>query len=454
MKKQLFIPFLFIMLFAYVVGNAQNYYDKTFDFGYYDHPVAFIADSLEDVYICGWFEDANYENQRAFVLKTDSNGQELWRVTMDVPSKYFALCLTHTGNLALSGSRNNNCFLSSLDSQTGAEIWTYEEANSDDYWFATVNEVIDSSIYKLHVVKTKYGPHRLWYYLFNPLDGSYLEDNKDILNTIYGITYTSTLIDSSRVWSAGDLDEYEGWIVNENFGPGVSSYWYFSALHIAGMHKYSDNKGSVVRYFRWSDGEYYMAVLTSTLDSFEVYGNAFQIAHNNFSVTGSGKFAYGNFIITGTIDNELALWFIDHDLTFMQEKIITTNKPRVGIDVVALPSSDMILMGSEQPDGSNDATNIFLMKLDNNGLVSTEESKIADNISIYPNPASDKIYIKGNGKSLQNVNAQILNIMGSTVKTITNINRPVSISNLSSGLYIVVVYDNNKLLYRQKFIKK
>ncbi len=454
MKKYLHFLVISTFLFAFLSSAAQNYYNQTYNFGAIDHPVAIITDSLENVYVCGWYEDENNENQHAFVFKTDNNGQEVWRNTLGVPSKYVALCLTHNGGVSLAGSRNNRCFLSSLDSQTGTEIWNYEEPGSEDYWFATVNEVIDSSVYKLHVVKTKYGPHRIWYYLFDPLNGSYINDVKDNINTVYGITYTSTLMTVDEIWSASDYNG-QGLIVYNNFGSGPNAgfLWIFACLHIAGVHRYSEDRGCSVHYFDWGGGDYSMQVLTMKINGSGVWGNSFEITQDNFSVTGSDKFENGNFVITGTIDQELALWFIDHDLTFMTDLTIPTDKPRTGIDVVALPSLNMILMGSEQPNAGSNATDVFLMKLDYNGLVSTGENKLPDQISVYPNPARDKIFIKNSSHSLQAAKAQILNSMGRTVKTISNINRPVSVFDLPVGLYVVVVYGNNKMLYRKKFIK-
>ncbi len=453
MKK--YLPFLILplVLFVYSTGSAQGYYDKTYDFGVVDNPVALITDSLENVYVCGWYEDENNENARAFILKTDSNGQEVWRDTLDVPSKYFALCFTHTGDIALAGSRNNRCFLTLHNSQTGAVIWEYEQANSSGYWFATVNEVLDSSIYKLHVVKTKYGPHRIWYYLFDPLNGNYLFDYKDVVNTIYGITYTSILMAADKVWTAGDLNENEGLVVYKNFGPGNSLYWYFDALHIAGVQHYGDDYGCSVHYF-YGWGDYNMQVLVVKLDFSDGWGKLFKITHNNFTVTGSDKYENGKFVITGTIDNELALWFIDHDLTEMEEKTIPTQYTRVGVDVVALPSTDMILMGTEQSDTSSNATDVFLMKLDQNGLVSTPEYRQQKTISVYPIPAANQLNIKSNGQSLRHAKAYIVNSMGQTVKTVDNLNRSIDLSNLTKGLYVVMVYNNNKLVSQQKFIKK
>ena len=259
-----------------------------------------------------------------------------------------------------------------------------------------------------------------------------------------------------KVWTAGDLDDYSGLVLGKNYN-GVGNlgfYWDFKSSHVAGVHRYSAKRGSVVRYYVWYDGTKWLAVLTMLNDGGDVWGNSFEIVHDTFNVAGSGKYENGKFVVTGTIDNELALWFIDHDLTYMEEKTIATATPRAGVDVVCLPSLDMILMGTEQPDSTNNNTNVFLMKLDSTGLVSTPEHQQQQTISVYPNPAANQLYIKSNGQRLNHAKAYIVNSMGQTVKTVVNLNRPIDLSNLTKGLYVVVVYNNNKLVSQQKFIKK
>ena len=451
MKKYSLFLIIAIVLFSSLSINAQGYFNNTYDFGVIDHPLSIVTDSVENIYVCGWFEDSISQIPHAFVLKTDTNGQELWRVTLADTSKFYAICLTHTGYLTLAGSKKNHCFLTSFDSQTGNEQWINEDTTSNNFWYATVNEILDTTGYELYVRKETNGAHKLRYLLFSPLNGNLLFEYIDI-NTVYGVAYTSGLMAPDKIWTAGDFGDNNGLVWYKHFGPGIGgAYWTFSSLHIAGVQRYSDNRGCSVHYFDWGGGDYYMQVLTMKLDVSDVWGNSFEIAHDVFSVTGSDKYENGKFVITGTIKNDLALWFIDHDLTYMEDKTIPTQKPRTGIDVVALPSTDMILMGSEEEDNGTD---LFLMKLDQNGLVSTGENKLPNHLSIYPNPANDKIFIKNGVNSLQTAKAKILNSLGCTVKTISNLNRPVPVSDLPSGLYVVVVYNSNKLMYREKFIKR
>lgn len=71
-------------------------------------------------------------------------------------------------------------------------------------------------------------------------------------------------------------------------------------------------------------------------------------------------------------------------------------------------------------------------------------------IRIYPNPATDVLNISSDNEIL---NAEILNIDGQLVKTISGNYRNVGISELSNGLYFVNVYTaNGKVTH--KFIKK
>jgi len=452
--KRIFTVFVLTgFLFISLSTRAQYYFDITYDFGAIDHPLAIVTDSLENIYVCGWFEDINQQNQRAFVIKTDADGQELWRETLNDSSKFNALCLTHTGNLALAGSRNNRCFITLLNSQNGNEIWANEQAGTDNYWLATVDEIIDSNKYKLYSQKAINSPDQIRYELFDSSNGDFLFEGSNI-NTLYGVAYTSLLVDSSRVWTAGDVGNYgDGFVFEHNFVTGGGFYWTFSTEHIAGLHHYSPDYACETDYFKWPDGEYYMGVLTMYLPDIDVWGNAFHIEQDTFNVTGSGKFYLGNFVITGTIDNELSLWFIDHDLTYMTDKIINTDKPRAGVDVVCLPSLDMIVMGTEQPDNS-DNTNVFIMKLDSSGVVSTPEHQVDKKFVVYPNPVGDVLYVKSRDNTLNQAKVRIVNSFGQTVKKSPNLNQFINLSGLPEGLYVVVVYDGNDVLYRQKIVKQ
>jgi len=233
----------------------------------------------------------------------------------------------------------------------------------------------------------------------------------------------------------------------------IYGLWTFNALHIAGLDKYSSNQGCVVRYYYWpGDGKYYLGVLTMTNDGQTVYGNSWEVIYQNYAVTGSGILDNGKLLVTGTIEGELALWFIDHELTTMVDRSYPSVNPRVGIDVLGLPTNDMVIMGSEVGSTKN-VTDIFLMKLNEEGLVSTEElTHLDDNIQIFPNPTSGEIFVKSSTN--KNVEIKIMNGLGQLVKKISTINQSTSINELPKGMYIASIYVDGLLVSQEKLIKK
>jgi hypothetical protein len=194
-----------------------------------------------------------------------------------------------------------------------------------------------------------------------------------------------------------------------------------------------------------------MGVLVMNLDDLSVYGNAFDILHDTFTVTGSGILGEDKILVTGTIDNKLALWMIKHNLVDgMNERVFNFKKPRSGVDVLGLPSTDIVLMGTEEEESGTD---VFLMKLTSDGTVSTEENIKPVNISVYPNPATDKLWIKSSATGLQHAEVIILNSMGKIVKTALGLNDAIAVNTLPQGFYVVMVVNNNKIVFRQKFVK-
>jgi hypothetical protein len=441
MRNRLFY-LVFLTIYPLVI-SSQVYYNRTYDFGIIDHPIAFVSDQAGNVIVCGWFEDAYHENQRAFALKVNMNGDEVWRISIDDPSKYMALCITESGNIALSGCKNDHCFLSLVNSESGEEIWSYQDNISEGFWFGSVNEITNGTEFRLHAAKTTNFAHLILYYVFNSESGEYINYVENI-NEIYNPVFISGQISPNQIWFA-----CEGMVMCDNYY-GLCGLWIFSALHIAGVDRYSSDKGCVVRLFSWGS-EYYLGVLTKTLEGNIVYGNAFEIIYRNFNITGSGIIGTDKLLATGTIDGELAVWFIDYALTNMYEKVYPSDPPRIGVDVLGLQSNDMVIMGTETASIGNE-TDIFLMKLDADGLVSTEDLTKEENIRIFPNPTSGNIYISSN--ETRNVEVSIFNNLGQIVKIISDTNQNISIEDLPNGFYIAVIFVDGVVVKQEKLIKK
>jgi len=441
MKKQLLNLLIFALLPFTLL--SQTYFDNTYDFGAIDHPVAFVSDQAGNVIVCGWLEDANHEDQRAFAFKVNTNGDEVWRITLEDTSKYMALCVTESGDIALAGSKNNHCYLTMIDSESGDEIWAYQEATSEGFWFGSVNEISEGTEFRLHAAKTTDATHLIQYYVFDSEHGDYLSYVENI-NHIFSPVFVSGRIAPNQIWFA-----CEGLVICDTYD-GLCGLWDFSTLHIAGVDGYSPDKGCVVRVFQWGS-EYYMGVLTKTLEGDFVYGNAFELVYPNYSITGSGILGTDKLLATGTIGDDLAVWFIDYELTNMYERTYPSASPRIGIDILGLKSNDMVIMGTES-GGSNDESDIFLMKLDSDGLVSTEEFTKEESIHIYPNPTSGEIYISNNFPG--NVKVTIFNNLGQKVKTLTTTNRFISINELPAGFYVATIDIDGVFIKQEKLIKQ
>ena len=91
----------------------------------------------------------------------------------------------------------------------------------------------------------------------------------------------------------------------------------------------------------------------------------------------------------------------------------------------------------------------FDRPLGNDVGISENSSKIANNSSIYPNPAKNNATVKVNLETSSKVQVQVLNTIGQVVKTVsaqgqTGVNSiNVELSGLSSGIYLVNIKVDN-----------
>lgn len=91
-------------------------------------------------------------------------------------------------------------------------------------------------------------------------------------------------------------------------------------------------------------------------------------------------------------------------------------------------------------------------KLKTTALSTHENSK--NSITIYPNPASGKVFITGKLNS-KNYSAEIINTEGRKVKdTKVNEDGSVDISRLNPGIYFVTIKSENTKVYSQKLLVK
>ncbi len=90
-------------------------------------------------------------------------------------------------------------------------------------------------------------------------------------------------------------------------------------------------------------------------------------------------------------------------------------------------------------------------KQDENNKLSVDSKIVKHEITIYPNPAYNKIFIKNADLYSK---YQIINNLGEVVKKGAGINDWIDVSDLPAGMYVVRIFINRKKEYKSiKFIK-
>ena len=115
-------------------------------------------------------------------------------------------------------------------------------------------------------------------------------------------------------------------------------------------------------------------------------------------------------------------------------------------DQVGNPSEDTLGWDQYYGAGRVNAYNALVAAQ----ALSTENNLVKNGFSIYPNPASDILNIKGD---VEIDNASIFDLSGRTIQTLKNSAKLIDVSNLQSGVYILELTSNNQK-FAQKFIKK
>ena len=76
-----------------------------------------------------------------------------------------------------------------------------------------------------------------------------------------------------------------------------------------------------------------------------------------------------------------------------------------------------------------------------------------DNVSIFPNPASDYLHIEQGEENISHV--EIINLQGQVIKSqrILGNQSTLNLANLSAGVYIIKIYTNSGFVVK-KLIKQ
>lgn len=130
--------------------------------------------------------------------------------------------------------------------------------------------------------------------------------------------------------------------------------------------------------------------------------------------------------------------------------------PPLGVLFYAIEMIPQHKCNPSTKSGKSTYSSSFSNIADNKALVGINENQLSPNISIYPNPAIDKITINNTGNSGHSYNLSIKNIRGQEIlKESLSFKFPhsIDISGIANGVYILIL-QNEKEYYLNKLIIK
>jgi len=141
-------------------------------------------------------------------------------------------------------------------------------------------------------------------------------------------------------------------------------------------------------------------------------------------------------LFTNSDDGDYTLqWENYPDTNFLKSPCIDTGDPGLAYD----------------PDGTT--TDMGAFYFDQTSITAVDNYHNTDEIIVYPNPATEVVNVKGTGDYTR---IMIIDLPGSIIKDfkISNDLVSINISDLRSGIYVMILYNQNGTAFKKKIVKK
>jgi hypothetical protein len=164
------------------------------------------------------------------------------------------------------------------------------------------------------------------------------------------------------------------------------------------------------------------------------------------------------YVVTG--NNVLSEWSMVTGIAGFSDGITLADAKQLGFEL-EIGDVDKLTAGRKSQAfwnaAGNDAvynnlTKIGIATLSSEILVTGINTRTAkETVSFYPNPAKDIVNIKSATNATR---VTVMNALGQVVLNQSVVNKSVNISGLNTGLYMVNVYNGNKLVATSRIVKK
>ena len=181
-----------------------------------------------------------------------------------------------------------------------------------------------------------------------------------------------------------------------------------------------------------------------------------QTIDGGYLIGGTAKSTNGN--VTGNHGN-FDCWIVKISSTgaLQWQKSLGGSNDDQAFCTLETSSGEYIMVGNTYSNNGNITENngdsdFWLVKLSSNSLDTA--SFDTNKVSIYPNPASNFIYIKSNNDDIKYFEYSIIDLTGRTILNDYIVNNEISIETLSSGNYILQLKSEQGIITTTKFTKK
>jgi hypothetical protein len=187
----------------------------------------------------------------------------------------------------------------------------------------------------------------------------------------------------------------------------------------------------------------------------EIYSKGYYSADKNSIYFSENKFYLVYISDDGFIsfnkNNKMYLKVLDINLNIVSEKEFSIKDYGLNAVSVKVFNNTCFILGNIK---SSNFIKPFLLEINLDSLTSgKKEYENIQPLSIFPNPATNKIYLELSNQNLKNAKINIYNTQGKLVKVDVLTINEINIESLSNGMYFMELISNGNS-YKNKFVKE
>lgn len=471
---------MLILLLPCLVFSQTVTWDRTYNNKDYDKSRS-IKPTIDNGFIVAG-RTGSIDSTDIYILKLNESGDTVWTKTIGDPGceEAYSIIQTGEGNYVISGYKSPSCnytdfYIYALKlNETGQIVWEYSYPGGNRTGYDIV-ETYDGG-YLILGINYAFTAEEIILIKLNQ-DGQFVWDKKydfqSSPNLMYEVIQTQ---DSGFIFVGERMNKFEQdiWIMKTNkYGDSTWSKTINYQDHDAAYSIKQLENGDFIVAANGGINKYGQNhLLTYKLDSSGEIDWVKSYSKDNAYFSSSSIISTndGNFLTTGSISKPVGgkgIFLFKQNSLGDSIWLRTFERGVFGGSSEIHQTSDegYIISGYVSNNGSGSDVDIWVLKLNESGLVKTKsELHLPQNsITVFPNPANDFVFCSVDTPNISNnsIDIEIYSMdfklqkrFPVQLKIQENNIFPLSISGLSSGTYIISVELDNEIITKKIVISK